>query len=113
MRRALRSGLEGNLLATRFIIDRVCGKAQDAPAECPPIDIELPDLGTTASCLAALDVVTKAIVDGTSDRGTAKLLLDAILVRVKAIEANELEQRLAELEKATQSVEGVRSSRGP
>lgn len=105
MRRILRSGLEGNLSAAQFVWDRVCGKPTEAPPETAPADIELPELRTAADCMKAIDRLIAAIRDGTCERTSAKLLLDAIHVRVKAIEVRELEERLAELEQALSTVD--------
>jgi len=41
---------------------------------------------------------------GTVDRDTAKLLIDALQIRLKAIEVNDQEERLTELEKPTGTV---------
>lgn len=105
MRKALRMALEGNLTAMKFVADRACGKVPELPVEAEPLDIALPNLRTVASCTAAIDKVASAVTTGAVDQGTAKLLLDVIQTRLKAIEVTDLEARLVELEKAAASVE--------
>ncbi len=105
MRRALRAGLEGNLSATKFIVDRVCGKAAEAPGETGSVDIQLPELRTAADCEAALDMLTKEICAGSCDPATARLLIDVVQARLRAIEARNVEERLAELERSVGLVE--------
>ena len=108
MRRALRSGLEGNLSATKFIVDRVCGKAAEAPGETGPVAVELPKLATAADCEAALDTLTREVCAGTVSPESARLLTDLIQTRLRAIEVRVIEERLTELERAS----GVVESRG-
>lgn len=105
MRRAARMALEGNLAAMRFVLERTAGRAAEAPVEIEPLGIELPRLRTTADCNAAIEKLVEGICKGSVDRDAAKLLIDAIQTRLKAIEVNELEVRLAELEAAAKVVE--------
>jgi hypothetical protein len=106
MRRALRMALEGNLSAMRFVMERVCGRAAEAPVEAEPPGIALPPLRTAADCNLALQRVADAICKGAMDLQVAKTLTDVIHARLKAIEVTEIEQRLTELEKATDMVDG-------
>ena len=110
MRKALRLGLEGNLSAMRLVFERTCGRAADAPVESEPLGIALPRLRTAADCNLAIEKVVEGICNGTVNREAATLLIDAIQMRLKAIEVDELETRLVELEQAAASVEhrGVR-----
>ena len=105
MRKALRMALEGNLAAMRFVAERTCGRAPEASPEAVPLDFTLPKLQTPANCTAAIDRLADAITQGTVDRDTAKMVLDVIQARLKAIEVNDLEQRLVELEKASTTVD--------
>jgi hypothetical protein len=105
MRRALRMALEGNLAAIRFVVERTCGRAPEAPAEGLALDITLPRLQTVANCTAAIDRILEAVCQGTIDRDSAKMLVDGINARMKAIELNEMEARLVELEKAAGTVD--------
>jgi hypothetical protein len=105
MRKAARMALEGNLSAIRFVAERVAGRPADVPPETEPIDIELPRLDTAAACAKATDQVLDGVCKGTIDRETAQLLLDGIQVRLKTIEVQDLEARLAALEEMTATVE--------
>lgn len=105
MRRALRAGLEGNLSAAKFVIDRVCGKAAEAPGETGPVDVRLPDLRTAADCDAALSVLMKEVAAGTSDPTSIRLMIDLVQTRLRAIEVRAVEERLAELERSAGLVE--------
>lgn len=105
MRKAARMALEGNLSAIRFIAERVAGRPADVPPEAEPVEIDLPPLETAAACAKATDQVLQGICKGTIDRETAQLLLDGIQVRLKAIEVQDVEARLAALEKMTAVVE--------
>jgi hypothetical protein len=110
IRKATRMGLEGNLSAMRLVFERTSGRAADAPTEAEPVDLALPRLRTAADCNAAIEKLVDGICKGTVDRDVAKVLIDAIQTRLKAIEVSELEQRLTELEQATGTVShsGVR-----
>lgn len=99
MKKALRMGLEGNLSAMRFVVERTCGKAPDAPAQSIALDIQPPRLRTAADCTAAIQKVTDALCQGSLDVIHGKVLLDAIATQAKLIEVGDLEERLAELER--------------
>ena len=111
-RRALRMALEGNLAAMRFVAERMLGRPAEAPVEAAPLDVALPRLDTAADCNLALQRVVDGLCKGTIDPANAKLLIDAIQVRVKAIEVNELEARLVELEKTAAVVDQNAPARG-
>jgi len=98
-------GLEGNLSAMRFVMERTCGKAPDAPPVGVPLDIEPPRLKTAADCTSAIQKVTDALCAGTLDLLHGKVLLDAIATQAKLIEVGDLEARLAELEKQAAMVD--------
>ncbi len=103
IRRATRMGLEGDLAAMRFVFDRTTGKPSEAPAE--PVNLLPLRLETTADCRLAIDKLIARVCDGTVNHDTAKLLVDAIQARLKAIELTELEERLAQLEQQAAAVD--------
>lgn len=105
MRRATRMALEGNLAAMRFVVERTCGRAVEVSEEPEPLAFDLPRMRTAADCDAAVQKIVDGIAKGLIPETTAKLLLDAVSARMKSIELNAHEQRLAELEKAAASVE--------
>jgi hypothetical protein len=104
MRKALRMALEGNLSAMRFVMERVVGRAAEAPAEAEAVDLTL-SLRTAADCSAAIEKLAQGICQGSLDCDVARVLIDAIQTRLKAIEVNELEERLANLEKSLGTVD--------
>ena len=103
MRKCARLALEGNLAALRIMLDRACGRAAEAPVEAP--SIALPRMHTAADCSAAIERIVDGITKGTIEESTAKVLLDAVQARLKAIEATDHEVRLAEVEKALATVD--------
>jgi len=105
IRKAARMALEGNLPAMRLVLERTTGRAPEAPVEVEPLGIELPRLRTAADCNAAIEKLVDGICKGSVDRDAAKLLIDAIQTRLKAIEVNELEVRLAQLEESAKAVD--------
>ena len=84
------------------------GRAADVPVEAEPLGVALPRLRTAENCDTAIQVLIDGICKGTVDRDMAKLLIDAIQARVKAIELNDLEERLAQLEQTAEQAAGRR-----
>lgn len=105
MRRVLRQALEGNLTAARILLERTCGRPSQAPTPGAAVGMDLPSLQSSTDCLQAVDRLAEGVCSGAVDREAAKILLDVIQVRLKAIEVNELEGRLAELERAVTTVD--------
>jgi len=105
MRRLTRAALEGNIPAARIVLERACGKPVEPPPAGSPIDIELPKLRTAAECNVALERIANAVCAGSVDREAAKLMLDVIQTRLKAIEVQDFEQRLLDLEKTARVVQ--------
>ncbi|MBK8977652.1 MAG: hypothetical protein IPM29_17215 [Planctomycetes bacterium] len=95
----------------RFVFDRVCGRVADAPVEAEPVDIAMPRLQTAADCNNAIAMVIDSLCSGAVDRDVAKLLLDAVQARMRAIEMDDMEQRLAEVERTAQALEPPRHGR--
>lgn len=104
MRKACKLALEGDVPAMRFVLERTCGRAAEARVEAKPVGIVLPRLSTAADCNAAIERLVDGICKGSVDHDTAKLLIDAIQARLKAIETTELEARLHDLEQAAGTV---------
>ncbi len=104
IRKATRMGLEGDLGAMRLVFERTCGRSAQAPVAAEPIGISIPSLRTAEDCNTAIGRLIDGICDGAVDRDVAKLLIDAIETRLKAIEVNELEERLVQLEQTTEHV---------
>ena len=105
MRKAARMALEGNLSAIRFVSERVAGRPAEVPLESQPLDVTLPSLKGPSACAEATDRVLQGICDGTIDRETARILIEGIQVRLKVIDAVDLENRLAAMEEMIKAVE--------
>ena len=112
IRKATRLALEGDVAAARLVLDRVCGRTPEAPSGPEPVEIALPPLRTAADCNAAIDRLTEAICGGSINREQATLLMGIVQTRLKAIEVNELELRLTELEKHAATVVGAHERNG-
>jgi len=100
IRRLTRKALEGDVASARLVLERTCGRAPEAAAEPSAVGVELPRLRTAADCSLAIERIAAGIAKGTVDLAVAKALIEAIQVRVKTIETEDLETRLAELEQA-------------
>jgi len=70
-----------------------------------PNDLALPRMRTATDCNLAIERIGVAVAKGECDLATAKVMLDVVLARLKAIEVNDLETRLAELEKTASTVD--------
>ena len=108
VRKATRMGLEGNLSAMRLAFERTCGRASQAPVEGEPVGISIPRLRTAEDCNEAVGRLIDGLCEGSVDREAAKLLISAIETRLKAIEVNEMEERLAQLEQTAEHTLGRR-----
>ena len=98
VRKVTKKALEGDLKAARLVLDRVLGRPTEEVEEIGALAVELPGLDTADDCLKGTKAVIDAIVDGRITRDIARLLIDAIDVRTRAIETTELDQRLREIE---------------
>lgn len=113
IRKALRMGLEGNLAAMRLVFERTSGRAPEAPVETEPISVALPRLRTAADCNLAIERLIDGICKGVIERESARLLIDAVQARLKAIEVQDLEARLTEMEKTAKAVADGTFAREP
>ncbi|MCK5944129.1 MAG: hypothetical protein KAI24_19240 [Planctomycetes bacterium] len=105
IRKATMQALKGDIVAARLVLDRTCGRSPDPAPQAEALGVELPKLATAADCAAALDLVAAALCEGRCDRTAAKLLADLVMTRLKAIEVQDLEERLSQLEQSAAVVE--------
>lgn len=84
----------GDMQAARFIIERMVPTMRERP-----INLELPDVGTAAGVSAAQQAILTAIGMGDLLPGEGATLAGIVDQRRKAIETEELELRIAALEK--------------
>lgn len=92
-RKAIELALGGDTIALRLCLDRIL-----PPRRERPMSFELPRLLSAADTVAAMAAITAAVAAGEILLGEAAELAKLVETFVKAIEANELEQRLRALE---------------
>jgi len=109
MLRTTRRGLEGDLAATRYVLDQVIGKPTPIADDPSPLRINLPLMRTVADCAAAVDLVTRAFTAGNLNATDAQLLNDLIATRMKALEGITQEQQIAELERQIEQLKAHRN----
>ena len=84
---------DGDLSAARLVIERLLPPAKDRP-----IFLALPDTDTAAGIAQAQAVIVRAVAAGDLLPGEAATLAGIVEVRRKALETQELEQRITALE---------------
>ena len=108
MRRAARMALEGDLKAMQFVVDRACGKAAATQADPEPLEVQLPALDSAADCKQAVQTILDGVCNGTLPQDAAKLLVTAVQARLRAIEVDEIEERLRRVEESADLHQGRR-----
>lgn len=89
-----KDALKGDKAAARLILERTIPLRRGCP-----IAIKLPEIHTAADCVAAMSVVMAKLASGTVSTIEASELANVIDAARKAIELNDVERRLAELER--------------
>lgn len=84
----------GDLVAARMILDRLA-----PPARERPISIDLPDIATVEGVSFAQQAIVQAVAAGDLLPGEGTALAGIVENRRRAIETEELERRIAVLEK--------------
>lgn len=92
-RTVTQAALGGDLQACRLVIERLV-----PPMRERPVSIDFPDTGTTEGISAAQQVILNAVGAGDLLPGEANTLAGIVEQRRKAIETQQLEQRIAALE---------------
>jgi homospermidine synthase len=92
-RKAIEEAKQGNMQAIKLILDRILPPKKEAP-----ILIDLPVMKTGSDILEAVHRVAVAICDGKISPSEGELLTRIIDRQAKAIELNEFELRLKNLE---------------
>lgn len=83
----------GDLTAAKFVLERIA-----PPAKERPISLDLPDTTTAAGIAEAQAAILQAAAAGELLPGEAATLAGIVEARRKAIETQELEQRISALE---------------
>ncbi|MDP2852083.1 MAG: DUF5681 domain-containing protein [Gallionella sp.] len=86
----------GDLTAARMVLDRLA-----PPAKERPVSLDMPDTGTAAGVSAAQEAILQAVATGELLPGEAATLAGIVEGRRRALETQELEQRIAALENRT------------
>ena len=113
IRKFTRMALEGNLAAGRLVFERTSGRTAEAPVEPEPVAIPMPRLRTAADCNVPVERLMDGICAGKVDHDSAKLLLDVVQTRLKAIEMNDLETKLQEMERTAAAMQDGTFARQP
>ena len=108
IRKFTRMALEGNLAAGRLVFETA-----EAPVEPEPVTIPMPRLRTAADCNVAVERLMDGICAGKVDHDSAKLLLDVVQTRLKAIEMNDLEAKMQEMERTAEAMKNGTFARQP
>jgi len=86
----------GDLTAARMVLDRLA-----PPAKERSVSLDMPDTGTAAGVSAAQEAILQAVATGELLPGEAATLAGIVEGRRRALETQELEQRIAALENRT------------
>lgn len=92
-RKVVDAAIEGDMTAARLVLERLV-----PPARERPVSIDLPGTKTAEGINDAQDAVLQAVAEGELLPGEANTLAAIIEHRRKALETQELEQRIAALE---------------
>lgn len=92
----IQQALEGNMLAVKLILERVC-----APVRERPLNIALPSVATIEGIAEAQAEVVRAVAVGDLLPGEGTALATILEARRKALETQELEARIVALEAAS------------
>jgi hypothetical protein len=93
-RKAIEKALEGDLIALRLCLDRICPVRRDRL-----IAFELPSLRSPADAVLAMSALIAGIADGEITPNEAGELCKLVDVYARTLLATELEARVAKLEK--------------
>lgn len=94
-RKAVDMALDGDTTALRLCLERIAPTRKDAP-----VQFELPDLNTAEDAMNAARAVLKAVSGGEITPVEGATVMGLVESFRRALETNELEQRIATLEAA-------------
>ena len=93
-RKAVNLALEGDVTALRLCLERIHPPRKDAP-----VPFELPPLNGAAGAASALEALLKGVAEGDLTPSEANSLAGLVEGYRKALETEEFERRLSELER--------------
>jgi hypothetical protein len=97
-RKAIEKAKEGDTTAMRLCLERIIPPLKDRP-----VAFAMPTLETAADAVKATSVIAQAVADGDMTPSEAGELSRLVESFTRAVEAHDLEARLARLEEATRS----------
>ncbi|HEV7736672.1 MAG TPA: DUF5681 domain-containing protein [Chlamydiales bacterium] len=86
----------GDMQAARIILDRLLPPRKDNP-----IQIDLPQMGTCADIVKAIECIANAVGSGQISPSEGEALARIIDIQARTLELNEHEQRLTALERVS------------
>ena len=96
-RKAIEAAKGGDMVAIRLVMDRIC-----PPRKTRPVHIELPPIADAHGVADAQQEVLNAVAKGELLLDEAQALCGLLEARRKALETQELELRITELERGAQ-----------
>lgn len=93
-RKAIEAAKAGDMVAIRLVMDRIC-----PPKKTRPVYIELPQIADTAGVANAQQEILNAVSKGDLLLDEALALSGLIEARRRALETQELEARISDLER--------------
>ena len=97
-RKIIAEANKGNLDAVKVVFERTLGKPSRTPPGGYHIDIELPELRSTADTVKASNAIMMAMSRGLIDPTSASHLANVVELARKSMETHELAERVARLE---------------
>ena len=107
-RKAISMALAGDLMALRICIDRIC-----PPMKSRVIRLELPAVRSAADVLEAQVLIVGAMAAGDISLDEAKIVSEVLDGQRRAIEAVDLERRVAALERGQQGHQTTSAAPAP
>jgi hypothetical protein len=92
-RKAIEKAKEGDMVALRLCLDRLCPPRKDSP-----VSFDLPPIETAADAKAASSAVLSAVAQGEITPGEAGAVMALLMSHKMIVEATDFEARLAALE---------------
>src|SRR5262249_11231004 len=97
VQKAIKMGLDGNPIILRALLDRLA-----APRKSRSVAVKLPEIRTSADLVHAIAEINKALAAGELDLEALEALTRYLDAAGRAIDAKDIEERLARLEEVQQ-----------
>ena len=93
-RKAIEKALEGDTAAIRLCLDRICPPRKDRP-----VALEMAPVGTPEDTVRAIGTILEAVGNGELSPSEGQAIAALIETQRRTLETEDIERRLAELEK--------------